>query len=54
MLNLLIKVEMTRNEEKKKCKLCGRMQALINKYTLGLCRQCFRAFAREIGFKKYK
>ncbi|MCD4759874.1 30S ribosomal protein S14 [archaeon] len=37
----------------KKCKRCGRNKAHIQKYGLGLCRQCFRDIAKKIGFKKY-
>ncbi|MFH1406202.1 MAG: 30S ribosomal protein S14 [Nanoarchaeota archaeon] len=37
----------------RKCKNCGRMRGHINKYSLHLCRQCFREMAPEIGFKKY-
>jgi len=38
---------------KRRCKLCGRMGAHISRYNLHLCRQCFRQYAMEIGFKKY-
>lgn len=37
----------------KKCKICGRKYASINKYHLGICRTCFRDIATKIGFKKY-
>jgi len=37
----------------RKCKLCGRCGAHIQKYGIGLCRQCFRLKATKIGFKKY-
>ncbi|HLC54847.1 MAG TPA: 30S ribosomal protein S14 [Candidatus Nanoarchaeia archaeon] len=37
----------------KKCRRCGRMGAHMGQYDLGLCRQCFREIAEEIGFKKY-
>ncbi len=37
----------------KHCKRCGRTGAHINKYGLGLCRQCFSEIATRIGFKKY-
>ena len=37
----------------KKCRRCGRTGAHISKYSLDLCRQCFREIARDIGFKKY-
>lgn len=38
---------------KKKCIRCGRTRAHIGKYGLGLCRQCFRQKATELGFNKY-
>ncbi|KAK3924672.1 40S ribosomal protein S29, partial [Frankliniella fusca] len=38
------------------CLLCSRSCAnqhgLIRKYGLNLCRQCFREYANDIGFKK--
>jgi len=37
----------------KRCRRCGRFGAHIQKYNLGLCRQCFREVAKKIGFKKY-
>ena len=37
----------------RKCRRCGRNGAHIQKYGLGLCRQCFRDIARNLGFKKY-
>lgn len=40
-------------ESLKKCKNCGRTGAHISKYGLHLCRQCFREYAKELGFKKY-
>ncbi|MDN5358399.1 MAG: small subunit ribosomal protein [Candidatus Diapherotrites archaeon] len=36
-----------------KCQRCGRPEAVIRKYGLMLCRQCFREVARELGFEKY-
>ncbi|MCD6428304.1 MAG: 30S ribosomal protein S14 [Desulfurococcales archaeon] len=35
------------------CVRCGSKDAVIQKYGLYLCRQCFREVARELGFKKY-
>jgi len=35
------------------CVRCGSRDAVIQKYGLYLCRQCFREVARELGFKKY-
>eukprot|EP01002_Notosolenus_urceolatus_P015605 NODE_8336_length_522_cov_7.471459_g7278_i0.p4 GENE.NODE_8336_length_522_cov_7.471459_g7278_i0~~NODE_8336_length_522_cov_7.471459_g7278_i0.p4 ORF type:complete len:56 (+),score=13.52 NODE_8336_length_522_cov_7.471459_g7278_i0:299-466(+) len=34
------------------CRLCGNHNALIRKYGLYVCRQCFRENARQIGFVK--
>lgn len=36
-----------------KCKRCGRFGGHIKKYGIGLCRQCFREIAYELGFRKY-
>jgi small subunit ribosomal protein S14 len=36
------------------CRICGRKQALIKKYNLVVCRQCFREIARDLGFQKYR
>jgi len=38
----------------KRCKRCGRIRGHIDKYSLDLCRQCFRQISQEIGFKKYR
>jgi len=37
----------------KKCIRCGRNRAIISKYGLRICRQCFREVAPKLGFKKY-
>ena len=37
----------------RRCKLCKRIGGHIQAYEIGLCRQCFRLHAKEIGFKKY-
>ena len=36
------------------CKRCGQYGALIQKYDLMLCRQCFREVATKLGFKKFE
>lgn len=36
------------------CKRCGQYAAVIQKYNLMLCRQCFREVAEKLGFKKYE
>ncbi|MGB0653299.1 MAG: 30S ribosomal protein S14 [Thermoplasmatota archaeon] len=35
------------------CRSCGRKRGLVRRYSLNLCRQCFRANARDLGFKKH-
>jgi ribosomal protein S14 len=40
-------------EALRRCKFCGRRGAHIRKYSLGICRQCFRESAKDLGFKKY-
>ncbi|KAH9804680.1 40S ribosomal protein S29 [Citrus sinensis] len=34
------------------CRVCGNPHAIIRKYGLMCCRQCFRSNAKEIGFVK--
>ncbi|KAL2935821.1 40S ribosomal protein S29 [Bienertia sinuspersici] len=34
------------------CRVCGNPHAIIRKYGLMCCRQCFRSNAKEIGFIK--
>lgn len=36
------------------CKRCGNYTAVIQKYNLMLCRQCFREVAEKLGFKKFE
>ena len=36
-----------------RCRRCGRTKAHILKYGLGICRQCFRETAVDLGFKKF-
>eukprot|EP01007_Sphenomonas_quadrangularis_P001666 NODE_2700_length_554_cov_614.102970_g2319_i0.p2 GENE.NODE_2700_length_554_cov_614.102970_g2319_i0~~NODE_2700_length_554_cov_614.102970_g2319_i0.p2 ORF type:complete len:78 (+),score=20.02 NODE_2700_length_554_cov_614.102970_g2319_i0:32-235(+) len=36
------------------CRICSNHHALIRKYGLMICRQCFRENANAIGFKKYR
>jgi len=37
----------------RECRRCGRHGAIIRKYGLMYCRQCFREVAKDLGFKKY-
>ncbi|XP_047537032.1 40S ribosomal protein S29 isoform X1 [Vanessa atalanta] len=34
------------------CRACSNRHGLIRKYGLNICRQCFREYAHDIGFKK--
>ena len=36
------------------CRICTNPKALIRKYELNVCRQCFRERATQIGFVKYQ
>ncbi|XP_057821463.1 small ribosomal subunit protein uS14 [Cryptomeria japonica] len=36
------------------CRVCGNPHAIIRKYGLMCCRQCFRSYAKDIGFVKYR
>lgn len=46
-----------RKPSKKKertCKICGSHNAgLIRKYSLLICRRCFREKGEDLGFRKY-
>uniref|UniRef100_A0A8C8U6X3 Small ribosomal subunit protein uS14 n=1 Tax=Peromyscus maniculatus bairdii TaxID=230844 RepID=A0A8C8U6X3_PERMB len=34
------------------CRVCSNCHGLIRKYGLNMCRQCFRQYAKDIGFIK--
>uniref|UniRef100_A0A8C4QQY5 Small ribosomal subunit protein uS14 n=1 Tax=Eptatretus burgeri TaxID=7764 RepID=A0A8C4QQY5_EPTBU len=34
------------------CRVCANRHGLIRKYGLNMCRQCFRQYAKDIGFQK--
>ncbi|XRB16887.1 ribosomal protein S29 [Pseudoscourfieldia marina] len=36
------------------CRVCNNTHGLIRKYGLNICRQCFRQYAKDIGFVKYR
>ena len=38
---------------KRICEICGRRGGLIRRYSLNICRQCFRDVAKDIGFNKF-
>eukprot|EP01038_Epipyxis_sp_PR26KG_P004691 gene4691-6588_t len=37
----------------RRCRVCANHYAIIRKYHLDMCRQCFRERAIDIGFVKY-
>jgi len=37
-----------------KCRVCDNSHGIIRKYGMNLCRQCFRHYAKDIGFVKYR
>lgn len=37
----------------RRCRICWRYGGHIRKYGLGLCRQCFREQAKEMGFRRF-
>ncbi|MFH1586925.1 MAG: 30S ribosomal protein S14 [Candidatus Diapherotrites archaeon] len=42
-----------RKTYKKQCKRCGSYKGVISKYSIKLCRRCFKELAAQIGFEKY-
>uniref|UniRef100_A0A3P9IV47 Small ribosomal subunit protein uS14 n=1 Tax=Oryzias latipes TaxID=8090 RepID=A0A3P9IV47_ORYLA len=36
------------------CRVCSNRHGLIRKYGLNMCRQCFRQYAKDIGFVKVR
>ncbi|KAI7897687.1 40S ribosomal protein S29 [Cokeromyces recurvatus] len=38
----------------RQCRVCAHRAGLIRKYNLNICRQCFREYANDIGFHKYR
>ncbi|CAL6372441.1 unnamed protein product [Bathycoccus prasinos] len=34
------------------CRVCSNQHAIIRKYNIMICRQCFREYAKDIGFVK--
>ncbi|KAK9763523.1 40S ribosomal protein S29 [Basidiobolus ranarum] len=38
----------------RECRVCTHRAGLIRKYGLNVCRQCFRQYAGDIGFAKYR
>ena len=38
----------------RRCRVCNNQQAIIRKYHLNMCRQCFRERATDIGFVKVR
>ncbi|KAK9831978.1 hypothetical protein WJX81_005586 [Elliptochloris bilobata] len=38
----------------RQCRVCANHWGLIRKYGLNICRQCFREYAKDIGFVKVR
>ncbi|KJE88654.1 40S ribosomal protein S29 [Capsaspora owczarzaki ATCC 30864] len=38
----------------RQCTVCSNRHGMIRKYHLDMCRQCFRQYAADIGFIKYR
>ena len=36
----------------RQCRVCAHQAGLIRKYDINMCRQCFREYAKDIGFLK--
>jgi hypothetical protein len=34
--------------------VCGNQKGIVRKYELNVCRQCFREYAKDIGFVKVR
>lgn len=39
-------------DPRRSCRVCSNRHGLIRKYGLNMCRQCFRQYAKDIGFVK--
>ena len=37
----------------RRCRVCANQGAIIRKYGIMMCRQCFRERAPDIGFQKF-
>ena len=35
-------------------RVCNNRRGIIRKYGLDICRRCFREYATDIGFQKYR
>jgi len=38
----------------RRCRVCNGKRGLIRKYGIDMCRRCFREYANDIGFQKYR
>jgi len=36
------------------CRVCNNTHGMIRKYGLMICRRCFREYANDIGFRKFR
>jgi ribosomal protein S14 len=45
--------EKFKGKGKRICSVCGNPRGLIRKYSLFVCRRCFREIGETLGFRKY-
>ncbi len=45
-------IDNMKGKGERRCKLCGTTRGLIRKYSIYMCRRCFREHAEKLGFKK--
>ncbi|XP_036358317.1 40S ribosomal protein S29-like isoform X2 [Octopus sinensis] len=38
----------------RQCRVCANTHGVIRKYSLFMCRRCFREYSNDIGFKKVR
>jgi small subunit ribosomal protein S29e len=37
----------------RQCKICKSRKGMVRKYSLGICRRCFKDRAQDLGWEKY-
>ncbi|MFA6268665.1 MAG: 30S ribosomal protein S14 [archaeon] len=60
MVETVVKKSKSKNDKMKKrtvgireCKICRSRKGMIRKYSLGICRRCFKERAKDLGWDKY-
>ncbi|DAZ93033.1 TPA: hypothetical protein N0F65_012991 [Lagenidium giganteum] len=54
MTNLTYTHPRNYGKDSRHCRVCHTTRGLIRKYSLNMCRRCFRERATQIGFVKYR